>query len=420
MSLKAYLYDYSSPMTPIELNDLFLIGKDPFCNLSLKDESLEERHARIECKGYAYLIRDLRSNLGTFVNELPVTEAYLHEGDVLKFGQYSFLFSIHQKNQSQGIGMTSKNMGWDIELSSLGNVAKTEFPVLLMGPSGAGKEIIASALHQHSFRSRKPYIIVNCSALSETLVESELFGHIKGSFTGATSDRRGAFEMAHGGTLFLDEIGDLPYSMQAKLLRAIENQEIRPLGSEKTVKVNVRIIAATHHDLRKKAQSGEFRADLLYRLNVITITPPALKDRMEDFDDLLNKFCRQYKVRISTAALDQLKQHTWPGNIRELKNFVSRASAYFPNTYIEEGHLSKLLDVIPITNVNVVLDKYKETRLPSMKALEKELIIKRLTINLGNQRKTSEDLGLPKSTLHDRLRLYGINPKDFQQQEVRA
>lgn len=418
MSLQGYLYSYSAPDVAIEISELFLIGRDNMCNLNLPDESLNERHARIEFKGFGYLLRDLRSNLGTFVNEVPVTEAYLHEGDIIKLGQQSFLFSIHRKTQTQlqGIGLSSKNPNWNMELSSLGNIAKTDFPVLILGPSGTGKEVLANAIHNNSRRGKKPFVTVNCSALTETLVESELFGHCKGSFTGASSDRKGAFEMANEGTLFLDEIGDLPFSLQAKLLRAIENQEIRPVGAERTYKINVRVIAATHQDIKRKIQTGQFRSDLFYRLNVVTITPPALKDRMEDFDDLLYLFCRQQKVRISVPALEKLRQHSWPGNVRELKNFVARASAYYPNTYIEVDHLEKLIEVLPITNVEVVLQEFKQTDLPAMKELEKQLILKRLAMNLGNQRKTSQDLGIPKSTLHDRIRNYGIDLKQFQKQ----
>jgi len=414
MSLKAYLYSYQEPETAIELTEYFLIGRDLACNLNLPDQQIEERHARIEYKGFAYLIRDLRTTVGTYVNDQQITETYLAEGDIIKFGNHTFLFSIQRKSQAQGIGLTSKNLGWNIELSSLGNVAKTDFPVLLLGPSGSGKEVISNAIHKNSNRSEQPFVAVNCSALSETLIESELFGHIKGAFTGATSDRKGAFESANGGTLFLDEIGDLPFSMQAKLLRAIENQEIRAVGSDRNIKINVRILAATHQDLKKKIYSGTFRADLFYRLNVITVTTPALKDRMEDFEDLLTKFCRSQKVRLSTCVVEQLKKHSWPGNIRELKNLISRASAYFPGLCIEEKHLCKLIEIIPVTNIGSIMEEYKDSQLPALKELERQLIIKRLTMNLGNQRKTAQDLGLPKSTLHDRIRNYGIDLKKFQ------
>ena len=198
---------------------------------------------------------------------------------------------------------------------SLSSVATSSCPVLILGPSGTGKDVLANAIHNSSKKSGAPFISVNCSALTETLVESELFGHTKGSFTDAVSDRKGAFEAARGGTLFLDEIGDLPYSLQAKLLRALENNEIRPVGSDRSIKTDVRIIAATHQNLYNKIRDGEFRADLFYRLNVITIETPALKERIEDFDNLLYSFARQMRVRFSFNAIKTLKKHDWPGNI---------------------------------------------------------------------------------------------------------
>ncbi len=189
---------------------------------------------------------------------------------------------------------------------NLGNVAKTDFPVLILGPSGTGKDVIAQALHQTSDR-QGPFLSVNCSALSETLIESELFGHVKGSFTGAVNDRKGAFEAARGGTLFLDEIGDLSYNLQAKLLRALENGEIRAVGADRNTQTDVRIIAATHQNLGEKIREGSFRSDLYYRLNVVTVTPPALNLRMEDFEGLLYGFARSMRVRFSHGAIVSLK-----------------------------------------------------------------------------------------------------------------
>ncbi|WP_374032992.1 sigma 54-interacting transcriptional regulator [Bdellovibrio bacteriovorus] len=193
----------------------------------------------------------------------------------------------------------SRNEVWNEELQTLSNVAKTEFPVLILGPSGTGKDVIAQALHENSLRDKGPFVSVNCSALSETLIESELFGHVKGSFTGAINDRKGAFEAARGGTLFLDEIGDLSYSLQAKLLRALENNEIRPVGADRNVRTDVRIIAATHQNLSEKIREGLFRSDLYFRLNVVSVAPPALALRMEDFEELLYTFARKMRVRFS-------------------------------------------------------------------------------------------------------------------------
>jgi DNA-binding NtrC family response regulator len=410
-----YLYLQSQPEAPLPLQGLTLFGEDENCDIHLKSEQtppeISDRHCKIEIKMGGIVITDLRSQTGTFVNSTRISEAYLSDGDEISIGAYHFIFSADRKNTESSIGLKSKNISWNQQLQSLGNVAQTNFPVLLLGPSGTGKEIISEALHKHSKRSQGPLVKVNCSALTETLVESELFGHVKGSFTGAINDRKGAFEAARGGTLFLDEIGDLPIAIQAKLLRALENEEIRAVGADRSIKTDVRIIAATHKNLRMKIQEGEFRADLYFRLSVIAIHPPALSERMEDFDELLYSFAKKLKVQFSFPAIQKLKKHKWPGNIRELKNSVARASAYFPKTRIEEYHVDSILDGTSFEAVMV--GSSPTAQLPVIKEIERQMILKRLAANQGNQRKTASDLGIPKSTLHDRLRSYRIDPREF-------
>lgn len=303
-------------------------------------------------------------------------------------------------------------------------MAETDYPVLLLGPSGTGKDVLTKNIHYASHRRSAPFLSVNCSALTETLIESELFGHTRGSFTGAIADRKGAFEAARGGTLFLDEIGDLSYSLQAKLLRAIENTEIRPVGSDRTIKTDVRIIAATHQDLRQKIEDGLFRADLYFRLNVITVDVPSLKDRLEDFDDLLYTFAREMKVRFSYNAIISLRKHDWPGNIRELKNLIARASALYPKAYITEDHIELLLNkrdrlsavMGAAGNGGTRYAAPQSSSAPSLsviREIEKQMILKRLAANHGNQKLTAIDLGIPKSTLHDRIKSYNIDVKAF-------
>lgn len=399
----------SNPKT-VTLGDLTTIGSDPICGLQLQSKEISERHARIEKKEQFFVIRDLRSTSGTLVNGALILEAILQHGDIIQLGDQELVYTEKQ-DQPKKFPLSSRNSVWNEELQALGNVAKTEFPVLLLGPSGTGKDVIAQAIHECSYR-RGPLVSVNCSALSETLIESELFGHVKGSFTGAINDRKGAFEAARGGTLFLDEIGDLTYALQAKLLRALENNEIRPVGSDKNVKTDVRIIAATHQNLAEKIQEGLFRSDLYFRLNVVSVTPPALQFRMEDFDDLLYSFAKQMRVRFSFNAIERLKKHSWPGNIRELKNLVSRVSAIYPQVHILEEHVEKLLDktLIPAGD-------REGARIDGsvIKEIERQMIIKRLSANQGNQRRTAKDLGMPKSTLHDRLKYYQIDVQSFKQ-----
>lgn len=392
------------------IGDFLTLGKDSNCQIQLMGEDLAERHCRLERKEEAYWLRDLRSPHGTFVNGARIIEAVLQEGDVIRIGDKELLFTQIPEEVISSFPIKSRNEVWNEELQSLSHVAKTDFPVLILGPSGTGKDVIAQALHGESSRKNSTFMSVNCSALSETLIESELFGHVKGSFTGAISDRKGAFEAARGGTLFLDEIGDLSYALQAKLLRALENGEIRPVGSDRNIKTDVRVIAATHQSLPDKIREGTFRADLYFRLNVVTITPPALAFRMEDFDDLLYGFAKKMRVRFSFNAIARLKKHPWPGNIRELKNLVSRAAAIYPRQQIEELHIEKLLDK---TLLNAPAEEHPSNDLPVMKEIEKQMIIKRLAANRGNQRRTALDLGMPKSTLHDRLKYYNINIESF-------
>ncbi len=426
------------------LTELTLIGSGSDCHIQIPQAN--ERHARIEHRENGFFIRDLRSSSGFLLNGLPMTEAILTDFDVIELADTRLVFTSQKDSQSR-FGMTSKNPLWNYELSAISNVCSTPFPVLLLGPSGTGKEVLAHKIHEASLRRKGAFLSVNCSALTETLVESELFGHIKGSFTGATNDRKGAFEAARGGTLFLDEIGDLPMSLQAKLLRALENNEIRPVGSDRTIHTDVRILAATHQNLLQKVQQGSFRQDLFYRLNVITIHTPALKDRMEDFEDLLYKFAKDLRVRFSFAAIEELKKHTWPGNIRELRNVVARSSALFPQQQIEPHHIRRLLDkqvtspfsfhipidkILPQSNIpqysqgdkplsdkistSVEINRGQATSpINIVREVEKQLIIEQLCQTKGNQRAAARALGIPKSTFHDRMRGYEIDPRMFSQ-----
>ncbi|MBO9667339.1 MAG: sigma 54-interacting transcriptional regulator [Bdellovibrio sp.] len=392
------------------ITDFLTLGKDSQCQIQLPGDDLSERHCRLERKESTYIIRDLRTPTGTFVNGARIMEAVLQEGDIIRIGSQELLFTCQSEDSIKAFPMKSRNEVWNEELQSLRHVARTEFPVLILGPSGTGKDVIAQCLHNESNRKNFTFMSVNCSALSETLIESELFGHVKGSFTGAISDRKGAFEAARGGTLFLDEIGDLSYALQAKLLRALENGEIRPVGADRNIKTDVRIIAATHQSLPEKIRQGTFRADLYFRLNVVAITPPALTHRMEDFDDLFYTFAKAMRVRFSFNAIARLKKHPWPGNIRELKNLVQRAAALYPRELIEERHVEKLLDKTLLSSAS---SHEPSNDLPVMKEIEKQMIIKRLAANRGNQRRTAQDLGMPKSTLHDRLKYYNINLDSF-------
>lgn len=398
----------SASKQQIEVGEFLTIGRDSSNQVVLEDQFASGRHTRIERKIHGFLLRDLRSRNGTFLNGARIIEALLSEGDRVRIGETDLFFSWERQKESSPLLLTSKNLAWQAQLEKLPNIAQARFPVLLTGPSGTGKDLLAQNIHRLSTRKAGPFVSVNCSALSESLVESELFGHIRGSFTGATGDRKGAFEAARGGTLFLDEIGDLPLPLQPKLLRALENNQIRPVGSDKSIETDVRIVAATHHDLKRLVFEEKFRADLYFRLHVIQIQAPGLCERMEDFDDLFYTFAKLMRVRFSFAAIQKLKMHTWPGNIRELKNVLARARAFWDANEVTEADVEQLLDIMPEQNSRQSSEPFKASR-SVIKEIEFEMIKSRLIANRGNQRKTAADLGMPKSTLHDRIRVYGID-----------
>lgn len=409
--MSAFLYNQQGTTPKYSLTEYFLIGRDSCCNWTV--HSANDRHAKIEKINGQYLLKDLRSTSGTLLNDQKINEAYLNEGDWITIENCDMMFSYLPEKKRHTFSLTSKNEDWNNKLSQLSSVANTNFTVLLLGPSGCGKDVLANEIHKSSKRSNGPFISVNCSALSESLIESELFGHVKGSFTSAISDRKGAFESARGGTLFLDEIGDLSPHLQAKLLRALENHEIRPVGGDHTIKTDVRVIAATHQNLLNKIATNDFRADLYYRLNVVSIHTPTLFERIEDFDGFLMMFAKQFKVRFDFAATQRLKKHPWPGNIRELKNTVARAAALFGRQTVNEEMAEQILDRASMGANNQPIQDLNSSPLPFLKEMEKQLIVKRLAANNGNQRKTAADLGIPKSTLHDRLRTYNIDPRTF-------
>lgn len=425
IAAKGYLY-LPEQEHPLELKELTVFGS---CEeATVRSSELSERHCRIENKGFFFVLRDLRSRTGTYLNGKTVFESILTEGDLIEIGHQAFVFSTNPESRPEGVGLSSKNVAWNKQLQTIGKLSRTPYTVLITGPSGSGKELLARALHENSPRSKAPFVTVNCSAFTETLIESELFGHVKGSFTGALADRKGAFESARGGTLFLDEIGDMPLGMQAKILRALENNEIRPVGADKNVTTDVRILAATHQDLWSRAQSGEFRLDLYYRLHILSLSAPALRDRPEDIEDLTMEFAKQFKVRFHVETLQQLSTYAWLGNIRELKNFVMRCSALLPRQQILPQHLEYLLphaqkSIAPGVALPVEIAPHQNyvpsSTLPVIKEIERQMIVKRLAANFGNQRRTAQDLGIPKSTLHDRLKTYNIDSRSFSKRSKR-
>jgi PAS domain S-box-containing protein len=302
-------------------------------------------------------------------------------------------------------------------------MAHTEASVLITGETGTGKDKVAEAIHKRSSRAVKPFIKINCGALPESLLESELFGYVKGAFTGAVKDKPGMFRLAQGGTLFLTEIGDMPLPLQVKLLSVLDDREFFPLGGEKKVKVDVRIIAATHRPLKERVAAGEFREDLYYRLNVLHLHLPPLRERETDTRFLLNHFLRLFADRTGTSAksfseeaLKLLMDYRYPGNIRELRNIVEYCVNICQNQRIEVEHLPKYLfsrkaeaTLQPPPSAQVEpLSPAASTAGKDWQAIEKDLIIETLTQTRGNRTKAAEILGWGRTTLWRKLKSHGL------------
>lgn len=300
--------------------------------------------------------------------------------------------------------------------------ASSEANVLVTGESGTGKELVAQAIHDNSVRAKKPYLQVHCAALPENLLEAELFGHSKGAFTGAVADRPGRFEAADGGTLLLDEIGEVPLSIQVKLLRVLQEREVVRLGENRPRKVDVRIIAATHRDLQAMVKSGEFRADLYYRLRVLPLRSPSLREHGEDIplltSTILADLAGHYKredVTLSTQAMNVLLAYGWPGNVRELVNTLEYALVHAEEGSIQPRHLpaellDAALDVAPAAESSGGQDEVSLTRYyrGSAGGSEKEIILAALNDARGNKSAAAEKLGMSRTTLWKRLKHYGI------------
>jgi transcriptional regulator with GAF, ATPase, and Fis domain len=354
------------------------IGRDSGSQLSIPDHLMSRRHCAVEPASGRYTLRDLGSANGTFVNGIPIRERVLAHGDRIRAGDSVLLFlqpepagavpaadsrdpvlddltqripfdDVKRTEGEEPIGFPSavvaEVLAGRITLQAhdmvgdtppmravyecIRKVAGSDCTVLITGETGTGKELAARAIHENGARARRPFVAINCAALTETLLESELFGHEKGAFTGAVALKKGKLEVADGGTLFLDEVGDLAPALQAKVLRALQHHEFERVGGTRTIKVNVRVIAATNLDLESAVASGRFREDLWYRLNVVTITMPALRARRGDISRLAAHFAAKYgrgrAVELSRESVDALSAYDWPGNVRELENAIERA-----------------------------------------------------------------------------------------------
>jgi two-component system response regulator GlrR len=294
-------------------------------------------------------------------------------------------------------------------------IAGSDVSVLITGASGSGKELLANAIHKASSRCKKPFIAINCGALPEQLLESELFGHSKGAFTGAVNKHEGLFQAANGGTLFLDEIGDMPTPLQVKLLRVLQERHIRPVGSTETIAVDVRVISATHRDLEQAMQDKSFREDLFYRLNVVNLHLPPLKDRPEDIPPLARYFVEQAALRhnpkvksISSAALQVLAQASWPGNVRQLENIIEKVTALSNTPIISDTAIHRAL-----ANQEQVIANFNDARAE----FEKRYLCKVLQITEGNVTQAAKIAGRNRTDFYKLLKKHALEASDYKNDE---
>ena len=284
-----------------------------------------------------------------------------------------------------------------------------------MGENGTGKELVARSIHRQSKKAYKPFVEVNCAAIPEDLIESELFGHEKGAFTGATEKKRGKFDLAHEGTLFLDEVADMSLKAQAKILRILQEKKFERVGGNTLIPTDVRVLAATNKDLEQEMEEGRFRQDLYYRLNVIPLRVPALRERKEDIPVLVNWFLKEVTLKeheegktITDDALAKLMEHDWPGNVRELKNFIERLVIMVPHNVISAKDIPLLTENNKKTEGPVPSSASDSFRTAKMD-FEKKYIIKKLQEFEGNISKTSEAIGIERSNLHRKIKRYGLD-----------
>ncbi len=403
-------------------SDVFTVGKDAGNDFVVEERFVSARHLRVTRQHNRFQVVDQHSTNGTWIHSMRVFEAEVPFFTTLRAGETEF--TLEPLDRGEAPGAAHGLIGTDPSVKSLidlvERVAPSNAAIAIFGESGTGKELVARAVHAQSNRQHGTFIPVNCAAISKELIESELFGHEKGSFTGAAGARKGAFEEADGGTLFLDEIGELPLDLQAKLLRALESGEIKRVGASKPLHVDARIVAATNRDLLAMAREGKFREDLYYRLCVIPLHLPPLRSRPGDIRALVEHFVciygpRGQRVQVTPAALSALEAWPWPGNIRELRNVMHRALLLRRGPHVDASDLrfdtaqeksrERQLPVTASTALEHTPGMSLEAQLSRAERMIIESALKRFS---GNKEQAARELSVSRSTLFKRLREWGL------------
>jgi transcriptional regulator with GAF, ATPase, and Fis domain len=410
-------------------HDTFTIGSGTHNNLTIDDSTVSKRHCEIVVEETGYQIRDLQSTNGTLVQGVRVSSAHLAPGSEIQLGKSRIVFCPLQDSSDIPLSSSEsfgKMIGRSIPMRRIFYLAETYAPsdatIMITGETGTGKEVLAEEIHNFSNRKQKPFIVIDCAAISKELIESELFGHVKGAFTGANADRQGAFELADGGTVFLDEIGDLSPDLQPKLLRVLEKREIRRVGCNKVRKIDVRIICATNRNLSQEVNEGRFREDLFYRLSVVHLELPALRRRRDDIPLLVKQFITLIHgapalqhIADFDRTMDVLKRHEWPGNVRELRNLIELAfySERRPvnlSAFLSIGSLrGNGRNAEPTPDASFATDKpFKDAKNDLIEEFEKAYLNDLLARNRQNISKSARDAGIERAYLQRLIRKYGM------------
>jgi len=398
-----------------------VIGSDPDCDILVDDPRVSRKHCEVRREGGAVIIRDLGSKNGTFIERVPIREAYLEPKLGVIIGDARLVLEASRGSArlelSRGVHFGSAlgaSVAMRVLFANLERAAETDETVVLLGESGTGKELLARGIHDVSRRKTGPFIVFDCSAVAPTLLEAELFGHVKGAFTGAVNAHPGVFEQAHGGTLFIDELGELPPELQPKLLRALEARQVRRIGATEWLHIDVRIVAATHRDLRARVASGQFREDLYYRLAVVEALIPPLRDRRDDIPLLVDHFLQGMSPRRSWADLppnapELLRAHDWPGNVRELRNTVARLILFPQSAATGAAPVSRPTAFDGGSQGNALVGlPLKEAREVMVEQFERAYIKAKLGEHASNVSRAAEAMGVSRQLLHRLLERYGI------------
>jgi DNA-binding NtrC family response regulator len=408
------------------------VGKDPSCDLFVPDITVSRFHFAIEKVNEGYLIRDLGSTNGTFVDDMRIKEAYLRPGAHIKAGRVVLLFQpiyvadeIQPSKADRFEGLVGRSAPMRLVFGVLERVAPTDATVLLQGETGTGKGAAARAIHMASLRAGGPFVVVDCGSISRTLIESELFGHEKGAFTGADVSRAGACERANGGTLFLDEVDDLPLELQPKLLRVLEEREVQRLGGSRPTRLDIRVIGATKKDLRQAVMDGTFREDLYFRLSVVRVQLPPIRDRRDDLPVLCDAFISPSEGagvwgRLAPALREQLEAYHWPGNVRELRNVLERIRFMgVPGELGFDPSAARQPEASPAApqpssaeSSSIPIDferPFKEVKDELVDAFEREYLQRLLERGGGNIAAAARSAGLNRKYFYDLLRKHGLH-----------